>query len=75
MVAIEHATRVIYWQDNLTSEEMPPEWMWPLDEEVADHMEAVHEERKRKFGKDDDDDGHGLSLNRNELSKGRGRDA
>lgn len=44
------------WQDGLTEEEMPPEWMWPLDDEIAPWFENVVAKRKERFGRDDDDD-------------------
>lgn len=66
--AIEHANRVLDWQENLSSEEMPPEWMWPLDDEIVQWMDRVVEERKERFGgggssRDDDDSGGPMMKN------------
>lgn len=71
--AIEHANRVLDWQENLSTEEMPPEWMWTLDEEVVTWMEQVNEDRKERYGggssRDDDTDGGPMMSN--DLSRGR----
>jgi hypothetical protein len=51
---------------------MPPEWMWPLDEEIVAWMENVNSERQAKYGgssKDDDTDGGPMMSN--EYSRGR----
>jgi len=69
---MQHALRVLNWQENLTKEEMPPEWMWPLDAEIVDHFEWVERERKERYGIDDDDDDS--EMERND-TRGRGRDS
>lgn len=69
---MEHAYRVLDWQDGLTTEEMPPEWMWPLDEEIIPWFEDVQAKRKEKFGGgggDDDDERPGMM--QNEYARGR----
>ena len=48
--AIEQATRVISWQENLTSDECPPRWMWHLDWELETWFEKIKIERERKYG-------------------------
>lgn len=52
---------------------MPPEWMWPIDELIAEHFERVREERDEKYGttSDKDDGDTKVPLMQNELSKGR----
>jgi hypothetical protein len=77
MVAINHAMTIIDWQENLTKEEMPPEWMWHLDEEVATFLERVFRERRERMGLPPDDEGgsDGKRMVGNELTRGRGRDS
>lgn len=50
MRAIAHAHRILDWQENLQSEEMPPEWMWPFDEDLELWFEEVDRNRKEKYG-------------------------
>lgn len=60
---------MLQWQENLRDEEMPPQWMWPFDEELADHFEEVFKDRKsggsgsrsRGLGRDDDEVQNGLA--------------
>ncbi len=70
MTAIQHAYRVINWQENLPGDEMPPEWMWPLGEPLEDWFKTVEYRRKQKYGvtSDDDDDDDFME---NELARGR----
>lgn len=69
MMAVEHASRICQWQENLVSEEMPPSWMWHLDEELEIWFENVEEKRKERYGGDSSDSSP--ELTRNELVKGR----
>ncbi len=72
MQAVEHANRVLDWQENLSGDEMPPEWMWPLDAEIVEWMERVSSDRRDKYGGgDDDDDRTAVPLMKNELAEGR----
>lgn len=48
--AIEHAMRVLSWLENITSDEMPPAWMLPFDDELEIWFERVDRERKEKYG-------------------------
>ena len=50
-VAIEHAHRVLSWQENLPSDEVPANWKWHLDWEIEAHFEKVKIERDRKYNK------------------------
>lgn len=50
-LAIEHAVRIVSWQENLPPDECPPAWMWPLDWEIEEWFEKVKIERDKKFGK------------------------
>jgi hypothetical protein len=48
--AISHANRILYWQENLDEDEMPPQWMFPYDEPLNAHFEKLSEARKEKYG-------------------------
>jgi hypothetical protein len=48
--AFDHALRILSWQENLPSDEMPPRWMWPLDWEIDQHFKVVDARRKEKYG-------------------------
>lgn len=47
---INHAHTVLQWQENLSSEEMPPEWMWAFNDDIKEWLEDVT--RARKDGQD-----------------------
>lgn len=59
---IEHATRINNWFENLTSDDMPPAWMWPFEDELSTWFEQVEIRRKDQYGGDSDD----ASMMRNE---------
>lgn len=71
--ALEHAHRVLDWQEHLTSEEMPPEWMWPLDEAIVEWMERITEERKERAGggSSSRDERETVPMMQNEYARGR----
>jgi hypothetical protein len=50
MTAIEFANTCLSWQSNLTSEEIPPRWMWPFNDEMEEWFEEVDFQRKQKYG-------------------------
>jgi hypothetical protein len=52
--AIDHASRIIYWQENLSDKEMPERWQWHLDWEIEEHFKIL--KQKRDDGKDDPSD-------------------
>lgn len=56
MAAIQRSLQICFWQDNLIEKWMPPQWMWHLDEELAEHFEWVKEQRRKDAPTDDDDD-------------------
>lgn len=62
---MEHATRINNWYENLTSEDMPPQWMWPFEDELSSWFELVEIRRKERYGGDTDDD---AAMTRNEWS-------
>jgi hypothetical protein len=47
--AIEQAIRILSWQENLATDEMPPRWMWHLDWEIEGHFERVDAARNAKY--------------------------
>ena len=51
--AFEQALRIISWQENLSSDEMPEPWKWHLDWEIQAHFEKVEQTRKEKWGTPD----------------------
>jgi putative NADPH-quinone reductase len=50
-----HADYLLQLQQDLSSEEMPPEWMWPLPWEMEQWIDRVVRERKAKYGGNDSD--------------------
>ena len=72
--AIEHAQRILSWQENIPSEDHPPRWMWDFEDELESHFELVKQRRDEKYG------GGGSSTapqdwDSNTLTAGRGRNA
>lgn len=63
---------IAFWQENLLEKDMPPRWMWSLDEELSRHFERIRE--KDDDPRADDDDGPGPMM-QNEYAKNRGRNA
>jgi hypothetical protein len=62
--AVEHAFKILDWHEHLLSEEIPPRWMWPLDEELDAWFKEVERKREEKFGsKDKDDPGGDMMVN------------
>lgn len=68
--AIEHALRVCTWQENLVSDEMPPDWMLPFDDELEIWFERVDRERKDKYGGGSNDEPAGEMMG-NEFAQER----
>lgn len=65
---MEHAHRVLSWQENLMSEEVPPPWMWPFEDELELWFEEVDRKRKERFGGDSEPEGEMME---NEYARGR----
>ena len=65
---------ILAWHENLPEEDMPPRWMWTLDEDLERHFEKVKDRRSAGISADDDDDDVGVVI-RNDYAKGRGRGA
>lgn len=53
--AINHANLVLSWKENLISDEMPPEWMWPFGDLLNEWFEEVAFAREQKYGGSGDD--------------------
>lgn len=53
-MAIQHAHQVLDWNENLLEDEMPPEWMWPLDHELVPWFDDVKRKREEKYGTSSD---------------------
>lgn len=68
---VAHAHRILEWQENLQTDEMPPEWMWPHDDELELWFEEVDRARKERYGGGGDDSGSETML-KNEYAEGRG---
>ena len=68
-MAVEHAHLILSWQENLMDDEMPPEWMWALDEELNEWFEEVEFRRKQKYGGNDDEST--APMMQNELARER----
>lgn len=54
---------------------MPPEWMWPFDNDLDGWFAEVEQKRKERFGRDgsadDDDDDKDKPMMQNELARQR----
>lgn len=60
MGAINHALRILGWQENAMEEaDMPPRWMWPVDSEITqffDNRKRIRDAKRNRTGSDADDD-------------------
>jgi hypothetical protein len=65
--ALDHAFKILSWYENLTSEEIPPSWMWELDWELEDWFFEVDLHRQGKF-KDGEDNREQVEMMSNEFS-------
>lgn len=59
---------IVSWQENLPEDEIPPEWMWPLDYELEQWFENVKRKREDKYGRSDDDDRDEVPMMSNQLA-------
>lgn len=70
MYSVQHANRVLDWQENLSGDELPPSWMWPFEDELDIWFDGVDRARKEKYGggtsRDED-----VPQMQNELAAGR----
>lgn len=72
-MAIQHAQRVCDWMENLSSEERPPAWMWPFEEELEIWFDEVDKERKERYESHSQPNDESSGWVSNELAKGRGK--
>jgi hypothetical protein len=64
---------ILGWYENLPQEDMPPRWMWHLNDDLERHFEKM--KAKRSSGSRDNDDEEwapGATI-QNEYARGRGR--
>lgn len=54
--AIGQAHRVLDWHENLSPEEIPPEWMWSHPDALNEWFDDVKANRDVGGGSDDDDE-------------------
>jgi hypothetical protein len=73
MRAVNHAHVILSWQENLGEDEIPPEWMWPLDEELESWFDEVKESRRDRAGNRDNGRSSTVPLMQNELTRRRRR--
>lgn len=71
-MAIAHAQTVLGWQENLMTEDIPPEWMWPLSEELNDWFDEVKRRHDEQFGREDPVE-DAPDMAQNELTAGKRR--
>ena len=50
MRAVQFAGRILEWQENLTEEEMPPQWMWCFEDELEPWFDEIFRARKSDSG-------------------------
>lgn len=72
-MAILHAQNVLHWQENLFDDDMPPEWMWPLSEELDEFFEGVMARRKERYGGGREPVEDAPGMEQNELTRGKRR--
>ena len=65
--AVQHAERIISWQENLIEEEMPPVWMWPFEDRLSVWFEQV--KAKRESGVSNSDSSDDSSMLTNEFAE------
>lgn len=74
--SVNHAFKILDWFENLMKEEIPPEWMWPIDHELELWFEEVERKRDERYPSHGDSSGDesGGHMMVNELAKDlRGR--
>ena len=64
----KHGFKILDWYENLSKDEIPPEWMWTLDHELDLWFENVEAEREKKYGGNSGEDDLPGGMMRNELA-------
>lgn len=54
-LALAHAHMVNTWYSNCSTEEMPPQWMWPFESEISQWFDEVKLARESGSGGEDAD--------------------
>lgn len=67
MKVLERASRILDAQENLPSEDCPPDWMWLCDEELEIWFGNIYERRKAGLSSQPDDEEP--EMMQNELAK------
>lgn len=49
---------MLEWYENLTDDEIPPQWMWPFSDELERWFAQVQADREARFGGGGDNSGH-----------------
>lgn len=62
---------ILSWYENMREEDIPPEWMWPISDEINAHFKRL--KAKQDSGATDDED-DGMML-QNEYARNRGANA
>jgi hypothetical protein len=74
MRAVNHAHIILSWLENLGKDEIPPEWMWALDDELEKWFDGVEEARNEKYGINDSRSNDTVvPMMQNELTRSRRR--
>lgn len=68
--AIAHANKILDWHENLKTEDIPPEWMWPFDKELKEWFDEIKREQANPEPANADTT---VPMMQNELARGRGR--
>lgn len=54
--AIAHANKVLDWFENLTTEDIPPEWMWPFSDEITIWFDDIKQKKADEISAGDTGD-------------------
>ena len=44
-MAVRHADEILWWHENLSTEDVPPRWTWHLPWELDEHFKALDARR------------------------------
>lgn len=66
--ALDQAFKILSWYENLSADEIPPQWMWTLDHELEDWFFEVDLHRQGKFT-DGEDNRDQVDMMSNEFSR------
>jgi hypothetical protein len=66
---------ILGWFEHLSEDDMPPPWMWHLNDELERHFTIVKERRNAGSSRPSDDVPDVGPMIHNEYARGRGREA